>query len=54
MRSILATVLFRQAYHAGQTGILRRLAGKEEAIRYAISSNRAVKWRMTLGANVKR
>jgi uncharacterized damage-inducible protein DinB len=33
VRSLLATVLFHQAYHAGQTGILRRIAGKEGAIR---------------------
>lgn len=33
VRSILSTVLFHQAYHSGQTGILRRLAGKEGAIR---------------------
>lgn len=33
VRSLLATVFFHQAYHAGQTGILRRLAGKEGAIR---------------------
>lgn len=32
MRTILGTVLFHQAYHAGQTGILRRIAGKEGAI----------------------
>jgi uncharacterized damage-inducible protein DinB len=33
VRSLLATVFFHQAYHAGQTGILRRLAGKPGAIR---------------------
>ena len=33
VRSLLSTVLFHQAYHAGQTGILRRIAGKEGAIR---------------------
>jgi uncharacterized damage-inducible protein DinB len=33
VRSLLATVAFHQAYHAGQTGILRRVAGKEGAIR---------------------
>lgn len=33
VRSIVTTVLFHQAYHAGQTGVLRRLAGKEGAIR---------------------
>lgn len=31
-RSLLATLLFHQGYHAGQTGILRRLAGREGAI----------------------
>ncbi len=33
VRSLLATVFFHQAYHAGQTGLLRRLAGREGAIR---------------------
>lgn len=33
VRTVLGTVLFHQAYHAGQTGVLRRLAGKEGAIR---------------------
>ena len=33
LRSLLATVFFHQAYHAGQTGILRRIAGKDGAIR---------------------
>lgn len=33
VRTLLSTVLFHQAYHAGQTGILRRIAGKEGAIR---------------------
>ena len=32
-RSLISTVAFHQAYHAGQTGILRRVAGKEGAIR---------------------
>lgn len=32
VRSLLSTVLFHQAYHAGQTGVLRRIAGKEGAI----------------------
>ncbi|MDB4951532.1 MAG: hypothetical protein JWM27_4181 [Gemmatimonadetes bacterium] len=32
VRSLVATVMFHQAYHAGQTGLLRRLAGKEGAI----------------------
>ncbi len=30
--TLLATLLFHQAYHAGQTGLLRRLAGKQGAI----------------------
>ncbi len=33
MRSLITTVLFHQSYHAGQTGILRRVAGKPGAIR---------------------
>ena len=33
VRSLLSTIFFHQAYHAGQTGILRRIAGKEGAIR---------------------
>lgn len=33
VRSLLATVTFHQAYHAGQTGILRRIVGKEGAVR---------------------
>lgn len=33
VRSLLSTVFFHQAYHAGQSGILRRIAGKEGAIR---------------------
>lgn len=32
VRSLLSTIFFHQAYHAGQTGILRRIAGKEGAI----------------------
>ncbi len=32
VRSLLSTIAFHQAYHAGQTGLLRRLAGKEGAI----------------------
>jgi hypothetical protein len=32
MDSLLGTVLFHQAYHAGQLGILRRIAGKPGAI----------------------
>ena len=31
--SLLATVAWHQAYHVGQTGLLRRIAGKEGAIR---------------------
>lgn len=33
IRSLLTTIGWHQAYHAGQTAILRRLAGKEGAIR---------------------
>jgi uncharacterized damage-inducible protein DinB len=33
MRSLLGTILFHQAYHAGQTGVLRRIAGTPGAIR---------------------
>lgn len=33
MRSLVSTVVFHQAYHAGQTGVLRRIAGREGAIR---------------------
>lgn len=33
VRSLLAVTLFHQAYHTGQAGILRRIAGKEGAIR---------------------
>lgn len=33
MRSLMSTVLFHQSYHSGQTGLLRRLAGKPGAIR---------------------
>jgi uncharacterized damage-inducible protein DinB len=32
VRSLLPTILFHQAYHAGQTGLLRRIAGKPGAI----------------------
>jgi Protein of unknown function (DUF664) len=32
MGSLLAVVLFHQAYHAGQLGILRRIAGESGAI----------------------
>jgi uncharacterized damage-inducible protein DinB len=31
--SLLATLLFHQAYHSGQLGVLRRIAGKPGAIR---------------------
>ncbi|HET7231009.1 MAG TPA: DinB family protein [Longimicrobium sp.] len=33
VRSLVSTVAFHQAYHAGQTGILRRIAGKDGAIK---------------------
>jgi len=33
VRSLLSITFFHQAYHAGQAGILRRIAGKEGAIR---------------------
>lgn len=33
LRSYLTFTLFHQAYHAGQTGLLRRLAGKDGAIK---------------------
>ena len=32
VRSLLTLVFFHQAYHAGQLGLLRRIAGKEGAI----------------------
>jgi uncharacterized damage-inducible protein DinB len=32
VRTLLPTILFHQAYHAGQTGLLRRIAGKPGAI----------------------
>lgn len=32
VRSLLASISFHQAYHAGQTGLLRRIAGKPGAI----------------------
>lgn len=32
LRSFLTATLFHQGYHAGQTGLLRRLAGEEGAI----------------------
>lgn len=33
MRSLLTLISFHQAYHAGQTGLLRRMAGKEGVIK---------------------
>jgi hypothetical protein len=33
VRSLLSTVMFHQAYHVGQTALLRRIAGKPGAIR---------------------
>lgn len=33
VRTLLTTVLFHQAYHVGQTGVLRRVAGKPGAIK---------------------
>ena len=33
VRSLITTVMFHQAYHAGQTAVLRRIAGHEGAIR---------------------
>ncbi len=33
IRSLLTTVMFHQAYHTGQAAVLRRIAGKEGAIR---------------------
>ena len=33
IRSLLSIVMFHQAYHAGQTGLLRRIAGKEGKIK---------------------
>lgn len=33
VRSLLSLVMFHQAYHAGQTGLLRRIAGKEGKIK---------------------
>ena len=33
VRTLLTTVMWHQAYHTGQTGVLRRIAGKEGAIR---------------------
>ena len=33
VRTLITTVMFHQAYHAGQTAVLRRIAGREGAIR---------------------
>ena len=33
IRSLLATIMFHQAYHTGQTGVLRRVIGKPGAIK---------------------
>jgi hypothetical protein len=33
VRSLVTTLLFHQAYHSGQTGVLRRVAGHEGAIK---------------------
>ena len=33
VRTLLSTVMFHQAYHTGQTALLRRIAGKPGAIR---------------------
>jgi uncharacterized damage-inducible protein DinB len=33
IRSLMGTVVFHQAYHTGQTGVLRRVVGKPGAIR---------------------
>lgn len=33
VRTLVTTVMFHQAYHAGQTGVLRRIAGKGGAIK---------------------
>jgi len=33
MRSLLSILAFHQAYHAGQTGLLRRIAGKDGAMK---------------------
>jgi uncharacterized damage-inducible protein DinB len=33
VRSLITTVMFHQAYHAGQTAVLRRIAGRQGAIR---------------------
>lgn len=33
VRTLITTLMFHQAYHAGQTAVLRRIAGREGAIR---------------------
>jgi uncharacterized damage-inducible protein DinB len=33
VRSLISTILFHQTYHAGQLGVLRRIAGKEGKIK---------------------
>ena len=33
VRSLITTIMFHQAYHAGQTAVLRRIAGREGAIK---------------------
>lgn len=33
VRTLLSTIVFHQSYHAGQLGVLRRVAGKEGAVR---------------------
>ncbi|MGH7657663.1 MAG: DinB family protein [Gemmatimonadales bacterium] len=32
VRTLVSTIMFHQAYHAGQLGVLRRIAGREGAI----------------------
>ena len=33
VRTLVGTIVFHQTYHAGQTGLLRRISGKEGAIK---------------------
>ena len=33
VHSLLFTIMFHQAYHSGQLGVLRRIAGKEGAVK---------------------
>jgi hypothetical protein len=33
VRSLVATILFHQAYHAGQLGVLRRISGHDGAVK---------------------